>query len=291
MIDDLSRTLRAVLTDQNDEAKAARGELAPELAAAQVVFDHPSEKFNPQQTTVDLFLYDIRENTDLRSNEQVFERKNGLVITHQPPMRVDCSYLVTAWPVGGIDLALQEQRLLSQVLWVFAQLSKIPKNFLQGTLREQTPPLPLTTALVDPQKNLSEFWTALGSQLRPSLTITATFSMTLIKPETDKPVITEEFTIGQRTASDGKEIIKSTGEDIVRIGIEGVVKDAKRIPVPGATVALPQLGLSVQTDGEGRYKFALREAGTYKLTAKLGKKIASATINAVAGAEQDLQFT
>jgi hypothetical protein len=84
MIDDHSRTLRAILT---------RKDLPPELAGAQIVFDHPSETFNPQQTTVDLFLYDIREDLELRSNEEVIEHLDGRVITHRPPMRVACSYL------------------------------------------------------------------------------------------------------------------------------------------------------------------------------------------------------
>jgi hypothetical protein len=31
-------------------------------------------------------------------------------VIHRAPKRVACTYLVTAWPVGGTDLALQEQR-------------------------------------------------------------------------------------------------------------------------------------------------------------------------------------
>ena len=74
MIDDLSQTLRTILT---------RGGKDP-LKSAQIVFDRPADPFAPQQTTVDLFLYDIREDVELRSNEPVFERINGQVITHRP---------------------------------------------------------------------------------------------------------------------------------------------------------------------------------------------------------------
>ena len=69
-IDDLSRTLRAILTQKG---------LPTELGSAQIVFDRPSETFNPQQTTVDLFLYDIREDSELRSNEEMIEHRNGQV--------------------------------------------------------------------------------------------------------------------------------------------------------------------------------------------------------------------
>jgi Pvc16 N-terminal domain len=184
MIDDLSRTLRAILTQKK---------LPPELAAAQIVFDHPSQPFNPQHTTVDLFLYDIREDLELRSNVETIERHNGQFTAHRPPLRVACSYLVTAWPVGGTDLPLQEQRLLSQVLKIFSGCSTIHSDFLQGSLRDQTPPLPMVTALQGPQKNLSEFWMALGSHLRPSLTVTATIAMDVYKPEEVAMVSTREI--------------------------------------------------------------------------------------------------
>src|SRR5262249_10755481 len=97
MIRDLSETLRAILDDP------ALATSFPELAAAQIVFDRPAESFNPAQTTIDLFLYDIRENMELRSNEPRYERLNGQTRIHRAPMRVACSYLVTAWPVGGAD--------------------------------------------------------------------------------------------------------------------------------------------------------------------------------------------
>ncbi len=71
MIRDLSETLRAMLDDP------ALANLYPELAAAQILFDQPTEQFKPSQTTLNLFLYDVRENMELRSNEPLFERRNG----------------------------------------------------------------------------------------------------------------------------------------------------------------------------------------------------------------------
>ena len=194
MIDDLSQTLRTILTRSG----------ADPLKSAQIVFDRPADPFTPQQTTVDLFLYDIREDVELRRNEPVFERANGRVITHAPPLRVACSYLVTAWPGGetGDAAALLEQRLLSQTLQVLAGQPTIDPKFLQGSLKGQEPPLPLVTALVDPQKNLSEFWTALGNKLRPSLTVRATISVKdLMMPKTEPMVIIERLRSGVRSAA------------------------------------------------------------------------------------------
>src|SRR5215813_11935695 len=110
MIRDLSSTLQAVLSDPSLAGPF------PELSKALVAFDRPDESFKPAQTTVDLFLFDVRENMELRSNEPAIERLNGQAVMHRSPMRVACTYLITAWPVGGTDLVLQEQRLLAQVL-------------------------------------------------------------------------------------------------------------------------------------------------------------------------------
>ena len=75
MIRDLSLTLRSLLDDP------ALASSFPELAAAQVVFYRPDEQFSPAQTTVDLFLYDIRENLELRSSEPRLERHNAEAIS------------------------------------------------------------------------------------------------------------------------------------------------------------------------------------------------------------------
>src|SRR5437660_2880081 len=183
MIRDLSETLKAILDDAS---------LPEPLRSATIAFERPTDPYSPGQRTVNVFLYDIRENVELRSNEPRVERQNGQTIMHRPPLRVACSYLVTAWPVGGEELHLQEHELLSQVLLVLSGYPTIPEKFLQGRLKTQEPPLPMVTALVDPQTNLSEFWTAIGNKLRPSLTVTVTIAMEVLTPETAPMVITSD---------------------------------------------------------------------------------------------------
>lgn len=281
MIDDLSKTLRAILTQRG---------LPEELSSAQIVFDHPSEKFNPQQTTIDLFLYDIREDLELRSNTEIVERKNGKVIMHRPPLRVACSYLVTAWPVGGADLALQEQRLLSQVLYVFSGMPTIPATFLQEALKGQSPPLPMVTALVDPQKNLSEFWTALGSQLRPSITLTATIAIDAYPPQVAPMVVSEEIRLRDRSSGADEKKMATTPDDSFRIG--GRVAGAGEAPIAGASVELVGQGLWARTDAEGYYLLGMMKAGAYKLRVKAGTKTKEIKINVppLAGKNFDVQL-
>jgi hypothetical protein len=189
MIRDLSETLRAILDDPT------LAEPFPELSAAQVVFDPPVESFNPAQTTVNLFLYDIRENTQLRSNESTLTRHNGRVSIQRPPLRVACSYLITAWPVGGTEPTLQEHQLLSQALFVLSRYPIIPSAFLRGKLVGQVPALPMIVAKSDGLKDPSEFWSALGNKLRPSITAMVTISLEVADPKFEEAPIVKSHDI------------------------------------------------------------------------------------------------
>ncbi|HKQ79330.1 MAG TPA: DUF4255 domain-containing protein [Blastocatellia bacterium] len=195
MIRDLSETLQAALDDE------ALKDRFKELFDAQVSFDRPDEGFHPAQTTVNLFLYDVREDMELRGNELVVTRQNGQAVIQRPPLRAICSYLITAWPVGGADTTLQEHRLLSQTLQVFAAMPKIPEKYLQGELKGQQPPLPLVAARMDRAKEPYEFWTAIGSKVRPSITIAVTIGMELYEQETAPVVTSHELRLSERTAA------------------------------------------------------------------------------------------
>lgn len=180
MIRDLSETLQAILDDPT------LGKSFPELAQAQVAFDRPSEQFNPSQTTIDVFLFDIRENLELRTNEPVVERRDGQAVIRRPPKRVDCSYLLTAWAAGGTgpNLVLLEHELLGQAMQVLSRHPTIPAEFLQGDLKAQSLPVPLAIGAGENIKDPADFWSALGNRLRPALVVTVTVELQTVEPET-----------------------------------------------------------------------------------------------------------
>jgi hypothetical protein len=150
------------------------------LAANTAVrYDRMNEGSLPGVPTINLFLYDIREDKALQSNEPLFKRNNGGYTATPPPLRVACTYLVTAWCGTKEDDVLAEQKLLDQALMAFAKHPTIPAEFLVGDLSGQDPPVPLMTSLLDGVKNPVEFWTVVGYKLRPALTVTATISMQL----------------------------------------------------------------------------------------------------------------
>jgi Pvc16 N-terminal domain/Carboxypeptidase regulatory-like domain len=251
MIDDLSLTLRAVLLDPSLAVQF------PELAAADVVFDRPLDPFTPPKTTIDLFLYDLRENLELRSNEQQVDFVNGHAVTHPAALRLNCSYLVTAWPVGGLDLALQEQRLLAQVLRVLSRYPTIPDNFLQGAMVGQDPPLPMVTLHPDALKNLAEFWSSLGSKLKASLTLTVTISVPVYPDITDF-IVTTHIT----SYAPG---LSAPPDSPVHVG--GQVLDAVGHGVSGAQVDILDAGLRETTNDSGQFDFMAVPPGAHTIRA------------------------
>lgn len=173
MIDDLNNTLRALL----------RHELPPPLnEQVAISFDPPDDQFPPPTVTppaIDLFLYDIRENRDLRSNDWTVQRESdGKAWRNLPLVRVDCSYLITAWPSPSTpNRATDEHRLLSQVMMVLLRYPKLPDALLQGALLTQE--LPLPTGVLQPGhlQSLGEFWQALGGKPKAALNYTVTIAV------------------------------------------------------------------------------------------------------------------
>ena len=176
MIDDLDRTIAALLRHE-------RYGLPPVLAEqVQISFAAPDDEFPPQSVTlpaVDLFLYDVRENVELRSNEVFIERHgDGKAMRTRAPVRVDFSYLVTAWSSESVpDRAQDEHRLLGEVMQTLLRHRTIPEDVLQGVLVTQSPPLPASALQPGRLQSLGEFWQALGGKPKAALNYSVTLAI------------------------------------------------------------------------------------------------------------------
>ena len=173
MINDLDSTLRTLLERE-----------VPRSPTATVVisFDPPDDQFPPPRVTppaIDLFLYDVRENHDLRSNEWSVNRdSSGVARRNLPLVRIDCSYLITAWPSTGTNTpATDEHFLLGEVMMVLLRFPTLPREVLQGQLLNQE--LPLPTAVLQPGhlQSLGEFWQALGGKPKAALNYMVTIAI------------------------------------------------------------------------------------------------------------------
>jgi len=182
MINDLDKTLQKMLASE-----------IPSLSEAHIYFDTPDDKFAPSTPAIDLFLYDVRENRELRSNEWQVERHNGVAVKTPPFVRVECSYLITAW--AG-DIA-SEHALLGSVLRALLRHPVIEASLLQGALASQ--PLPPPTTALQPGKlqSVSEFWQALGDKPRTALYYTVTIAIGLYDAVQEPVVIEKVVNLGQ----------------------------------------------------------------------------------------------
>ena len=179
MIRDLDETLAALI----------RRDFPPSLAEqVRISFATPDDQFPPQSVTlpaINLFLYDIRENLELRSNEIYYDRRSdGTATKTRAPVRVDFSYLVTAWPSESVpDPAEDEHQLLGEVMLVLLRYRKIPADVLQGGLNDQDLPLPTSSLQPGRLQSLGEFWQALGGKPKAALNYQVTLSIDIAKPE------------------------------------------------------------------------------------------------------------
>ena len=136
----------------------------------EVVFDAPTKDWASRRNTptIDIYLYDIREDTKRREAGR-FEVKDetGRIIGRRPMPRIfKLSYLITAWTQRPED----EHRLLSSMLACFLRNDRIPTVSLHGSLQENGWPLDVTIGLPPPEdRALSDVWSALGGELKPSL--------------------------------------------------------------------------------------------------------------------------
>jgi hypothetical protein len=187
VIDDLDESLKALL----------RRELPPAISEqVSVSFAAPDDEFHSsvKLPAVDLFLYDIRENLELRSNEEFIQRlEDGTALRTRAPVRVDASYLITAWPGSSEkDRPEDEHRLLGEVMQALLRSRTLPRSVLKGSLAQQALPLPVSTLQPGRLQSLGEFWQALGGKPKAALNYTVTFSVDVAKP-VPVPLVTDKI--------------------------------------------------------------------------------------------------
>jgi hypothetical protein len=159
MIHDVDESLRALIR---------RDALAG--TEVEVVLDAPTREWSARRNspTLDLYLYDIREDLGRRENGlvDVHDEAGRVTARRRPPRYYKLSYLVTAWTQRPED----EHRLLSAVLACFLRFDCLPSDILAGRLAGATVPIATTVALPPPEdRALSDVWSALGGELKPSL--------------------------------------------------------------------------------------------------------------------------
>lgn len=268
MIQDMDETLRQILVKKG---KLSGGDI-------DISFDQPTGQWAGSLTrpTVNGYLYDIRENVELRSRDFRVERENGIARRVMDPTRIDLSYIFTVWTRSIED----EHRLIWQVLHILSQQRILKPADAQGALVRQPMDMPIKVALPsDAIRNLPDLWGVMENQLRPAINFVITVALDLGETYELPIVTTTQIDVGQYNMGEprtfrsnvnavnaGKGVDKvsvATAIDLI-YHVGGVVYHGSD-PVPKATITVKDHALEVVSDPAGYYVFASIPPGPYTL--------------------------
>lgn len=204
MLNELNKALRRLLEMELPElVPAGRAEADKDIQTS-ISFDPPYEQDVKGSAGLDLFLYDIREDRELRNNEWSVERTGKTARLRPPPVRVACSYVITG---RGPDID-EQHKWLGRAMRVLLRYPTLPREVLGELASQELPP---PTAALQPGhiQSLGEFWQALGGKPRAALHYTVSIC---VDPE-------EEFAV--------PAVLQSVA------GIERQEHDGEPVAVPG----------------------------------------------------------
>lgn len=252
MFHDLDTTLENMLNDAT----------APvELLAAGVSFETPDKSYKPSvpDTAVNLFLYEVKENRKLRDPAPIIAQQANNYVRRQPPLRVDCSYIVTAWKDGNTPADVTVQHLLlGQAFFWLSRFPTIPPGYFAGNMIGQPFPPPTIVAQWDGAKNNGEFWSALGIPPRPYFTLIVTIAMDLGLQNVDgPPVVTKQLNMKQLGPG---SVVETTFE------IAGVVRNGtSQQPIDRAQIQIVGTGRISTSNTAGQFRISGLQQGHYTL--------------------------
>ena len=257
MIADLDETLQQLLIT----------ELPIRSGEVEISFHQPKREWSARlsRPTINLFLYDLRENMHLRSQqwEQLPVRgPENQARLKRSPLRVDCYYMITVWATEPED----EHRLLSRCLTTLYRFPALPAERLAGELHNQQFELQLRLAVSDALPNPAEVWSALDNEMRPAVAMMVTLAIDPWQEITAPLVSTRTLRAGQSDRP-RRETLSGAGADPDRITIGGTVRTPKGEPRPGIQVAIKGTGLFATSDTQGRFVLGSLPAGAYILVA------------------------
>ncbi len=244
MFSDVDESLRERLT----------AEMPIEGNEVDVDFDRPTREWSSRlsKPTLNLFLFDVRERTEFRdSTPRPINVLNGTVTKARPPLRIDLSYIVTAWAKEPAD----EHRILARALSAMYRSSELPAASLAGVLAYS--PISLLTRVMtaDHHTKPADLWGVLDNELHASLMWVVTAPLDIWVPETGPMVRTRELRFG--------EIGREERETFTQIGGTVHAPGDPDAALAGVTVSVVGTALRATTGADGRFRFEGIRPGDY----------------------------
>ncbi len=187
--------------------EAIKGFLITEasLSDVDISFEVPTKEWSGglDVTTTNLYLFDIRENTELRKNQwEAVRNNNGTITQQRPPAKIDLFYIITAYSTSTQGNAnILEHHLLSKILAVVHNHFFIPQSYLTVNFSDILPVPEIPLEVVHPkfldEQGGFQLWSAIDQFLKPAIYIKVTVPIELQKEITTTAVLTKMMKYGQ----------------------------------------------------------------------------------------------
>lgn len=193
-----------------------------------IEFDPPLKQWVAGRTrpTLNLFLFDIQENTELRQTGMETSRGNGRGVHRMPPRRFDLRYLISALTTDVVD----EHLLLWRSLVTLMKHPVLPAELLPEAVRRLDIPVQAKVVKAEDGPRPLDLWSALEVPPRPALVYVVTVPV-------DLEIAIEAPLVLTRTTR-YTPVTNPPGLPDVATQIGGVVRDRKGVPVVGAQVSV-----------------------------------------------------
>jgi hypothetical protein len=242
-----------------------------------ITFDQPKREWSARlsKPTLNLFLFDLRENLRLRGAEQytTLSRPDGNTEIRRNPVRMALRYLLTAWVKEPED----EHLLLSSALTALLRNPFIPVDRLPERMQSQPMPIPIEVATFHqeegPVDKFTEIWGVLDNEMRPGIVLTVTISIDPYRPQVFPQVRTRTTRFVQDTPSTVSRkavAAKPTSKSYWSVG--GTIISEKYTP---STLAIVLVEKQTQVDLSDEGNFVLHGVveGDYHLDILYNKKV------------------
>jgi hypothetical protein len=181
MIELLDEALRQILID---ELNIRSGEI-------DIQYRQPNKDWSSRlsRPTINIFLYDIRENVKLRQHSpQYMEmgRVGSLVSQQLRPMQINVYYLITAWANEPED----EHRMLGRILMALYRHPYLTDQYRIGDLRDQPGRIEILAAQPELLNDATLFWSAMDNQMRAGIVCQVAMALDPHTPF-DTPIVTD----------------------------------------------------------------------------------------------------
>ncbi len=255
MIDDIDEALRQLLIR----------DLPIKNSEVDIAFNQPKREWSSRvsRPTLNLYLYDIRENAKLRQHTPIFEVErsdDGKLVSQRPrSIRIDLMYMITAWATDPGD----EHRLLSRSLMTFLRHRCLPDDLVPEAFAETGVMVPINVAQRDMFEKPSDLWGVMDNEMRPAYAMMLTVAFNPHVPVVSPSVRSAQVGLGQSERPASGEMSAADGQARARIG--GQLRGKNGKPFEGARMALLERGKDIVVRDDGVFVISNLPEGKYTL--------------------------